>query len=755
MNAITQYIVNNSKLELSLIKITEATPDTFLMSIESRVTNTGATSSSISAMELDLVGPEGAFGRVNLPVIKTNSAGVDVNIASQTIKITDKTAFKAFVTAVLRNEDLVLQLKNGKGTVKAMLGLSAKIDYNKDCALKGMNGPKTSILKTEVLGGQRYRSTMRVINPSPLELDLGTIKQEIRNLDGSVIAVQQGKMYLLRGESEYVVEGMVVGKALGKDVKLVATGVEENNWHNETITAFDEPIVLTDELKTTQGLKLSDDRLIRNPPGAVAPYTPKSELEDSSLRFLIHHYVTGFVDSTVTCPGIRREWYLLAFRDPAFFNAVFSWTISHAAYFQQIELLRNFHLLRGVAIQLVGKRIRNGAHDEGTINAVVVFAQQKTESPDRVIAASKRVLWPEPYVQHVDHENGSFVPSISNEELGDYLLFVTPAVCSPDTPLAVLANTQRWSSPTDPSYPRDAVRDAGKISTLSGIMIGHAFLASNVANTVVGLRCREAKVEQEAQIGKANASAADQGECECGRGYLLDIELWMGESSKLTDPIHPRIYRQVCVSMKTTFAQLNNIINVVYLHADLGTRYMFLDPTWNRYQNSNNTLVPEQTDRDLEEESQSFLHYHKEAIRTGRTKVCSEKCERSFDADEISKWINVSEKRTHFWYFGNEFPTKYRCYLITLVGRMGIGHPKPWLVQGSGFYRIENDKGQCGNSIGGTKLWETPYNHFATLTFKELLARHDEKGSIFSNGTFLFVNKMLTKSLSDIWTAEE
>ncbi|CZS99727.1 uncharacterized protein RAG0_08036 [Rhynchosporium agropyri] len=348
------------------------------MSIESRVTNTGATSSSISAMELDLVGPEGAFGRVNLPVIKTNSAGVDVNIASQTIKITDKTAFKAFVTAVLRNEDLVLQLKNGKGTVKAMLGLSAKIDYNKDCALKGMNGPKTSIVKTEVLGGQRYRSTMRVINPSPLELDLGTIKQEIRNLDGSVIAVQQGKMYLLRGESEYVVEGMVVGKAVGKDVKLVATGVEEDNWHNETITAFDEPIVLTNELlNICNNGGEAPGHCLSATKSPVAPYTPKSELEDSSLRFLTHHYVTGFVDRTVTCPGIRREWYLLAFRDPAFFNAVLSWTISHAAYFQQIKLLRNFHVLRGVAIQLVGKRIRNGAHDEGTINAVVVFAQQK------------------------------------------------------------------------------------------------------------------------------------------------------------------------------------------------------------------------------------------------------------------------------------------------------------------------------------------------------------------------------------------
>ena len=123
------------------------------MEIESRVTNTGPVSSTISPMTVDLVGPGGAFGKLDLPVIKTNSAGTDVNIPAQLIKITDKAAFKAFVTAILRDESLLLQLKNGKGTVKAMMGMSAQIDYNKDCPLKGMHGPKTTISKTEVAGG--------------------------------------------------------------------------------------------------------------------------------------------------------------------------------------------------------------------------------------------------------------------------------------------------------------------------------------------------------------------------------------------------------------------------------------------------------------------------------------------------------------------------------------------------------------------------------------------------------------------------
>ncbi|KAH7418909.1 hypothetical protein BKA64DRAFT_591061 [Cadophora sp. MPI-SDFR-AT-0126] len=240
MDAITQHIVNNSQLEVSLIKISDATPDTFKMSIESRVTNTGPISSTISPMTVDLVGSGGAFGKLDLPVIKTSSSGADVHIPAQVIKITDKAAFKAFVTAVLRDESLVLQLKNGKGTVKALLGLSAEIDYNKDVPLKGMNGPKTSIAKTVVEGGG-FKNTLTYVNPSPLELDLGIIKQELRNKDGSVIAVQQGKTYLVRGETNVVVEGKVVGKAAGGEAVIVSIGVVEDNWHNETITAFQEP----------------------------------------------------------------------------------------------------------------------------------------------------------------------------------------------------------------------------------------------------------------------------------------------------------------------------------------------------------------------------------------------------------------------------------------------------------------------------------------------------------------------------------
>ncbi|KAL2074900.1 hypothetical protein VTL71DRAFT_8680 [Oculimacula yallundae] len=128
-----------------------------------------------------------------------------------------------------------------------------------------------------------------------------------------------------------------------------------------------------------QNLGTNDGRLIRNPPPkVVAPYAPQSELEDASLRFLVHYYVTVVVERTVTCVGPRWEWYPLAVQDPAFFHALISSTSSHAAYLQQVALPQNFYLHRGEAIRLVNERIRRGAHDEGTINTVALFSQQES-----------------------------------------------------------------------------------------------------------------------------------------------------------------------------------------------------------------------------------------------------------------------------------------------------------------------------------------------------------------------------------------
>jgi len=90
--------------------------------------------------------------------------------------------------------------------------------------------------------------------------------------------------------------------------------------------------------------------------------------------------VTVVTAQTVTNVGLDSNGTPLQFGTKRSFHALISSTSSHAAYLQQVDLPRNFYHHRGEAIRLVNKRIEEGAHCEGTINAIAVFAQQEVRN---------------------------------------------------------------------------------------------------------------------------------------------------------------------------------------------------------------------------------------------------------------------------------------------------------------------------------------------------------------------------------------
>lgn len=108
--------------------------------------------------------------------------------------------------------------------------------------MKGMNGPKTVISKTEVKEGGGFINTLVAQNPSPLEIDLGTLKQELRNANGEKLGEQKGKVYLMNGETTYTMTGTTTGVQAEGEVSLVGMGVEEDNWHNLTLTSWAMPV---------------------------------------------------------------------------------------------------------------------------------------------------------------------------------------------------------------------------------------------------------------------------------------------------------------------------------------------------------------------------------------------------------------------------------------------------------------------------------------------------------------------------------
>lgn len=79
----------------------------------------------------------------------------------------------------------------------------------------------------------------------------------------------------------------------------------------------------------------------------------------------------------VTNVGPRFEWYPLAVRDDAFFHALMSSTASHVAHNRRVPTPGTYYHHRGIAIRMINERLERGAHDEGTINTVVIFALQE------------------------------------------------------------------------------------------------------------------------------------------------------------------------------------------------------------------------------------------------------------------------------------------------------------------------------------------------------------------------------------------
>ncbi|OAA57822.1 hypothetical protein ISF_07063 [Cordyceps fumosorosea ARSEF 2679] len=238
MNAITQAILNKSKLEIELIKITNATHSSFVMSLKGKATKIGVATAIISEMTVDLVGPQGAFGRLNVPSIKMGSLGATITIVDQLINIIDMGAFQAFVAAIMKEEDLTLRLENGHATVKAM-GMKSIIVYHKVLHLKGLKSLQSTLVKEEVGTDGVRSSTISLMNPSQFEVDLGTVVYEVQDKNGKRIGEQKGATYVPRGASSLALCGAVTGEVLGGETRFVGVDVEEENWIKQIMRSIE------------------------------------------------------------------------------------------------------------------------------------------------------------------------------------------------------------------------------------------------------------------------------------------------------------------------------------------------------------------------------------------------------------------------------------------------------------------------------------------------------------------------------------
>ncbi|KAF7540393.1 hypothetical protein G7Z17_g12197 [Cylindrodendrum hubeiense] len=239
MSSVLQCLVNPSKLEVSRISIAHVSEDAFALAIESRVTGTGPISSTISPMVLDLTFNGSAFGKLALPKVRTSFWGTKVVVQEQVINITDMAIYRAFVRSIMVDDDTNFQLENGACTVRA-LGLTAHCDYNLDIPIKAMKGPRATLQKVSRSGDDGIAVTVRMHNPSPVELNHGVCTFELRNDQGERMAELRGQLKIVRGQFDLSLHGTTrTGVAPSDKVRLVGVGVDGSSWCNDFDAVMD------------------------------------------------------------------------------------------------------------------------------------------------------------------------------------------------------------------------------------------------------------------------------------------------------------------------------------------------------------------------------------------------------------------------------------------------------------------------------------------------------------------------------------
>ncbi|KAI0485585.1 hypothetical protein F4859DRAFT_388388 [Xylaria cf. heliscus] len=295
-------IVRNSKLSISLLRISNVTEDSFHVSLEARITKTGSVSATITPMTLELCGPAGQFGKVTLPAITTQAYGTDVHVASQLVDIIDKEALKAFIRNIIQDSTVILSLRNGETSITA-LGIGPRdIVYEKELELPGMNGPVVRVHAASMLqahqvagssssanimsstgnapplstslttasissitgagGGNAISVVLHVVNPSPLEISFGTCSFDIQDHEGTLLAELKGRLDIRCTHFEATFQGNVnkavaarlaaamkeaAGSGSGSNrrspgARLVGKRCVGAGWCDETIKGIDVPL---------------------------------------------------------------------------------------------------------------------------------------------------------------------------------------------------------------------------------------------------------------------------------------------------------------------------------------------------------------------------------------------------------------------------------------------------------------------------------------------------------------------------------
>lgn len=216
---------------------------------------------------------------MTLPEIVTASDGAPIVVKNQIVEITDKTALQFFIVPAIKRDIAKLSLKNGQASISipAFNVAPRSICYERDVRMQGMDGPEVCIKSASVTSrpamplalsssssGNLMRAnitvTLRVKNPSPIEISFGICEFEIQNSNNEVFAELKGHLDIRCDHFNATFQGVADKRVTLTDGKarLVGRRCVGAGWCDETIKGIDVPV--EDVWKLLQALGLEYEK---------------------------------------------------------------------------------------------------------------------------------------------------------------------------------------------------------------------------------------------------------------------------------------------------------------------------------------------------------------------------------------------------------------------------------------------------------------------------------------------------------------
>ncbi|CDO73852.1 hypothetical protein BN946_scf185016.g9 [Trametes cinnabarina] len=188
IHAIAQHIVNVSVLNVDRAAIMNPTNNSFDLRMDGWVSHAGIFKATINFNEpltVTWVPPSGSpetLGSFTMQPLQVRSKRAYIN---QTVPftITDEDAFSRFTTAMITQQNFTWRLTSDKLSVQALKFPRANgLHFDKDVTLNGMNNFDKHISLVDFQlpsdspeGGINFRATTGLDNPSPFDVNLGTV----------------------------------------------------------------------------------------------------------------------------------------------------------------------------------------------------------------------------------------------------------------------------------------------------------------------------------------------------------------------------------------------------------------------------------------------------------------------------------------------------------------------------------------------------------------------------------------------------